>query len=66
MGRQLGRLAGEGADAEYRFWEAELDASARYWSADGAQAAALLDPQFDAIMADQAKIKQMLRTLLHG
>jgi hypothetical protein len=66
IGRQLNLFTGESKDAENRFWKSELDASVRHWSADGAQAAALLDPQFDALKAENAKLKQMLRTLLHG
>lgn len=66
IGRQLGRVADESADAEYRFWKTELDASVRYWTSPGARAAALLDPRLDAVTADLGKIKQMLRTLLHG
>jgi hypothetical protein len=48
-----------------RFWREQLTASASHWSThpDGAPQA---EVQFDAVMSELAKIRQMLRRLLHG
>lgn len=64
--RKLGRLDGYSDGDQHAFWLSELRAAARYWQATGPVAVAVLDAQFDAVMAELGKIKQMLRTLLHG
>jgi len=67
LGLDLGREVGEGKAAERDFWKAELERSVAYWSADSrAASGGLSDAQFDAIMAELSKIKQMLRQLRHG
>jgi len=44
-----------------------VDSSVAYWSAAaGEDAGGLPDAQFDTIMGELSKIKQMLRQLLHG
>jgi hypothetical protein len=37
-----------------------------YWSAANREGGGLSDAQFDAIMAELSKIKQMVRQLRHG
>lgn len=66
LGRDLGREVGEGKDAEREFWRTELEDSAAYWSAPGKDGGGLSDAQFNMIMAELAKIKQMVRQLRHG
>jgi hypothetical protein len=68
LARELGREGpGEGADAEHRFWRAEITAAVRYWSdAPAAGRPGLQDAQYDAIMAELSSVKKMLRQLLHG
>jgi hypothetical protein len=68
LARRLGRLTGDSYEAEHIFWHSELVACVEHWSAAGAEAAdgKLSEAQFDAIMAELGKIKQMLRQLLHG
>ncbi len=48
-----------------------MQACVQHWSAAGAEitdagTVTLSDAQYDAIMAELSKIKQMLRQLLHG
>lgn len=70
LARQLGRPVGDGKDAEYDFWQAEMNAMVKHWAATKAEerqaGVGLTDTQFDAIMAELSKIKQMLRQFLHG
>lgn len=67
LARRLGRLDSEGTEAESAFWESEMRACSEQWSATGAgTGAGLPDAQYDTIMAELGKIKQMLRTLLHA
>jgi hypothetical protein len=49
-------------------WRMALEESVKYWQSDHAddEQHRLSDAQFDAIMAELGKIKQMLRTLRHG
>jgi hypothetical protein len=66
--RSIDRLDGYGAEAERMFWQSEMNACVKHWSAAGVEAvgAGLSDAQFDAIMAELSKIKQMIRQLQHG
>jgi hypothetical protein len=66
--RSIGRLDGDSAEAERTFWRSEMDACVKYWSAARVKAAGagLSDAQFDAIMAELSKIKQLLRQLRHS
>lgn len=57
----LGRLG-----TDDKIWQAEMKASAAYWSGQHAGAIAGPDAQFDAVMAELSEIKRMLRKLLHG
>jgi hypothetical protein len=68
LARRLDRLAGDSEEAKYAFWQSEMKACVQHWSAAGAEVAdaGLPEAQFDAIMAELSKIKQMLRQLLHG
>jgi hypothetical protein len=70
VGRERGLLDGDSADDERAFWQDQRERAIRYWSAAATAAAgnggALPDAQFDAIMGELSKIKQMLRQILHG
>jgi hypothetical protein len=66
--RSIGRLVGDNSnEAKRTFWQSEMDACYKHWSDAGTEAAAagLPDAQFDAIMAELSKIKQMIRQLQH-
>jgi hypothetical protein len=69
VARERGLLDGDSADEERAFWQDQREQAIKYWSesktVDG-DGGALSDAQFDAIMAELSKIKQMLRQLLHG
>jgi len=65
MASGLGFDVGEGAEAEKQFWTLKLGEARSYW-AGGHEAGPMPDAQFDAIMAELSKIKQMIRQLQHG
>lgn len=64
MARGLGFDVAEGAEAETRFWTLKLAEARSYW-AEGHEDGLMPDAQFDAIMAELSKIKQMIRQLQH-
>ncbi len=66
VGREVGREVGEGREAEREFWLSEVTASAAHWSGVRTGNGRLSDAQFNTIMAELSKIKQMVRQLLHG
>jgi hypothetical protein len=69
VGRERDLLDSDNPEEERAFWQDQRDRAIQHWSAAKAAAGdggALPDAQFDAIMAELSKIKQMLRTLLHG
>jgi hypothetical protein len=66
--RSIGRLVGDDStEAKRTFLQSEMDACMKHWSVAGVEAAGagLSDAQFDAIMAELSKIKQMIRKLQH-
>ena len=65
MARGLKFEVGEGAEAEKRFWTLKLAEARSYWT-EGHKNGLTPDAQFDAIMAELSKIKQMIRQLQHG
>jgi hypothetical protein len=65
MARQLLFDVPEGAAAEKRFWTLKLAEATLYWT-EGHENGLMPDAQFDAIMAELSKIKQMIRQLQHG
>lgn len=62
LARGLGRMMP--GDAERQWWNAELDEVRRYWRTKSDDP--IKDAQFDAIMAELAVIKRMLRSMIHG
>jgi len=65
MARGLKFDVGEGTEAENRFWTLKLAEARLYWT-EGHEDGLMPDTQFDAIMAELSKIKQMIRQLQHG
>ena len=65
MARQLLFDVPEGAGPQKRFWTLKLAEATLYW-AEGHENGLMPDAQFDAIMAELSKIKQMIRQLQHG
>ena len=65
MARQLLFDVPEGAAAHKRFWTLKLAEATLYWT-EGHENGLMPDAQFDAIMAELSKIKQMIRQLQHG
>jgi hypothetical protein len=68
-GRERDLLDGDSTDEERAFWQDQRERAIQYWSAATAAAGdggALSDDQFEAIMGELSKIKQMLRQILHG
>jgi hypothetical protein len=69
VGREQGLLDGDSPEEERRFWQDQREQAIKHWS-DATTAAgdggALSDDQFDQIMGELSKIKQMLRQILHG
>lgn len=55
----------ESAAAEKRFWTLKLAEATLYWT-EGHENGLMPDAQFDAIMAELSKIKQMIRQLQHS
>ncbi len=51
--------------AQERFWTSKLAEATLYWT-EGNDNGLMPDAQFDAIMAELSKIKQMIRQLQHG
>jgi hypothetical protein len=69
VGRERDLLDGDSPDEERAFWQDQRDRAIKYWSAAEVAAGGggvMPDAQFDAIMAELSKIKQMLRQILHG
>jgi hypothetical protein len=69
VGRERDLLDGDSPEEERAFWQDQRDRAIQHWSAAKAEAGdghTLPDAQFDAIMGELSKIKQMLRQLLHG
>ena len=62
LARGLGRMRAEDADLEW--WNAEIGELRRYWAAQPDEP--MKDAQFDAIMAELAAIKRMIRGMMHG
>ena len=65
MARQLLFDVPDGAGAQKRFWTLKLAEATVYWT-EGHENGPMSDAQFDAIMAELSKIKQMIRQLQHG
>jgi hypothetical protein len=68
VGRERGLLGGHSPEEERAFWQDQRNRAIQHWSAARAEdgdGGALPDGQFDAIMAELSKIKQMLRQLQH-
>lgn len=65
MARQLLFDVPEGAGPQKRFWTLKLAEATVYWT-EGHEIGLMPDAQFDAIMAELSKIKQMIRQLQHG
>jgi hypothetical protein len=65
MARQLLFDVPEGAGPQKRFWTLKLAEATVYWT-EGHENGLMPDAQFDAIMAELSKIKQMIRQLQHG
>jgi hypothetical protein len=55
----------DGAGPQKRFWTLKLAEATVYWT-EGHEHGPMSDAQFDAIMAELSKIKQMIRQLQHG
>jgi hypothetical protein len=51
--------------AQKQFWTSKLAEATLYWT-EGHENGQMPDAQFDAIMAELSKIKQMIRQLQHG
>jgi hypothetical protein len=51
--------------AQKQFWTSKLAEATLYWT-EGHENGPMPDAQFDAIMAELSKIKQMIRQLQHG
>jgi hypothetical protein len=51
--------------AQEQFWKSKLAEATLYWT-EGHENGPMPDAQFDAIMAELSKIKQMIRQLQHG
>jgi hypothetical protein len=51
--------------AQKQFWTSKLAEATLYWT-EGHENGPMPDVQFDAIMAELSKIKQMIRQLQHG
>jgi hypothetical protein len=71
LARRFDHLDDDSYQAEYEFWQEEMRACARFWRAAGAEVTdsgtvTLSDAQYNAIMGELAKIKQMLRQIRHG
>jgi len=68
VGREQGLLDGDSPEEERRFWQDQREQAIKHWSAATAAAGggALSDDQFDQVMGELSKIKQMLRQILHG
>jgi hypothetical protein len=64
MARQLLFDVPEGAGPQKRFWTLKLAEATLYWT-EGHENGLMPDAQFDAIMAELSKIKQMIRQLQH-
>jgi hypothetical protein len=64
VARQLLFDVPEGAGPQKRFWTLKLAEATLYWTEDR-ENGLLADAQFDAIMAELSKIKQMIRQLQH-
>jgi hypothetical protein len=65
MAKGLGFDVGDDAETEKRFWTLKLDEARSYWTKSH-EKSLMPDAQFDAIMAELSKIKQMIRQLQHG
>jgi len=65
MARQLLFDVPEDAGAQKRFWTLKLAEATLYWT-EAHENGPMPDAQFDAIMAELSKIKQMIRQLQHG
>ena len=55
----------DSAAGQKRFWALKRAEAELYWT-EGRQNGLMPDAQFDAIMAELSKIKQMIRQLQHG
>ena len=69
VGHERDLLEGDSPEDARAFWQDQLDRSIQYWSAARAEtgdSGSLPDAQFDAIMTELSKIKQMIRQLRHG
>lgn len=62
LARGLGRMKAEDADLEW--WNVEIEELRRYWAAQPDDP--IKDTQFDALMAELATIKRMIRAVMHG
>src|SRR5258708_33716341 len=65
MARQLLFDVPEGAGPQKGFWTLNLAERTLYWT-EGHENGLMPDAQFDAIMAELRKVKQMIRQLQHG
>jgi hypothetical protein len=65
MARRLLFDVPDDAAVQKRFWTLKLAEATVYWT-EAQDNGPMPDAQFDAIMAELSKIKQMIRQLQHG